>query len=525
MIRRLLGRSARERRLRTASLIAGAAGLAFALWVLLADPLSSVQLLAADAQATTGDGSQNVVIVALDEESFENYGRLEDWPRTLHADVIDNLSAAGASVIIFDLLFADRSADSEADSALATSIEAAGNVVLAAAGQGSPSLEDEGAVYQGILRPTSVLAESGAVIGGANLITGDDGRVRHVPFSIRNAAGDEIPAMTLAAVYLQFGREPPSPIPFDGNSLDLFGRTVPLEDGQTMRINYVGGSDRFATLPFVAVREGTFEPAMVDGKVVIVGLLATAADVHSVPLLGTAHGVEIHANSLHTLFQASFLTPVADWVTFVTMLVFVCAAALVVPRWRLLFVFPAVIGVIVLYVLAGNVLYSGGQIIDFIDPPVALAVTTVAALSYREVSQRASQRETQDLFGRYVSPQIARELLERADHGTLQLGGELREVTVLFGDIRGFTPLSTRLPPEELVALLNRHFEVIISRIMENGGIVNKFAGDAVMALWNAPEDQPDHAFLACRTAMQAQDDLMATMADPRFVRIIHRLE
>ncbi|MFQ5473442.1 MAG: CHASE2 domain-containing protein, partial [Dehalococcoidia bacterium] len=501
MIRRLLGDSARERRLRAATAIAAAIGLVFALWVLAADPLESLQRLAADAQATRDDGSPNVVIVALDEESFEEYGRLEDWPRTLHADVIDNLSDAGASVIIFDVLFADRSADAEADGALAASIREAGNVVLAAAGQGSPSLESQGAVYQGILEPTAVLASSGAVIAGANVITGDDGRVRHVPLSIRDPEGVEIPAMALAAVYRQFGRTPPTPIPFEGSSLDLFGRTVPLEDGQTMRINYVGGSDRFTTLSYVDVREGAFVPNIVDGKVVIVGLLATAADVHSVPLLGTAHGVEIQANALHTLFQASFLTPVADWVTFVTILLFVVAAALVVPRWRLLFVFPAVIAVIALYVLAGNVLYSGGQVVDFVDPPVALAVTTVAALSYREMSQRASQRETQDLFGRYVSPQVAHELLERADHGTLELGGELREVTVLFADIRGFTPLSTRLPPQELVTLLNQHFEVIISRIMENGGIVNKFAGDAVMALWNAPEDQPDHALLACRAA------------------------
>jgi adenylate cyclase len=227
----------------------------------------------------------------------------------------------------------------------------------------------------------------------------------------------------------------------------------------------------------------------------------------------------VHANALDTLFSARFLSPVAGWVTFLTSVLFVVAAAVAVPRWRLLFAFAGVIGVIVVYVLVGNLLYNGGQIIDFVDPPLALVVSTIAALSYREVSQRASQRETQDLFGRYVSPQVAHELLERADHGTLELGGELREVTVLFGDIRGFTPLSTRIPPQELVELLNRHFEVIISRIMQNGGIVNKFAGDAVMALWNAPEDQPDHALLACRAGIEAMDDLMSLEEEGPVVR------
>jgi adenylate cyclase len=192
------------------------------------------------------------------------------------------------------------------------------------------------------------------------------------------------------------------------------------------------------------------------------------------------------------------------------MLLFVLVAALVVPRWRLAYTLAGVIAIIVAYVVIGNLMYNSGMVIDFVNPPVALALTTVAALGYREVAQRASQRETQDLFGRYVSPQVARELIDRADSGRLELGGELREVTILFGDIRGFTPLSTRLAPHDLVSLLNRHFDVLISRIMENGGIVNKFAGDAVMALWNAPEDQPDHALLACRAAMQAQEDLAA---------------
>ena len=525
MIRRLLGDSTRERRLRTASAIALAIGVLFAIWVLVLDPLESLQRLAADAQARTQDGAPNVVIVAIDEDALDRNGRLSEWSRTLHSEAIDNLSDAGANVIIYDLLFADRSADPDDDTSVASAIRVAHddspptNVIMAAAGQGAPSLEDRGAVYESIVGPTAELAGSGVTVAAANLIKGDDGRVRHLPLAILDAEGSELPSMVLAAMYLVRFRDPPQPIPFDGNSLDLFGRSVPLEDGRTMRINYVGGSDRFTTIPFNDVLDGTFDPGLVDGKVAIVGLLATAADVHSVPLLGSAHGVEVHANALDTLFTARFLTPVGDWVTFLTTVLFAAAAAVVVPRWRLLFAFGGAAGIIVAYVLIGNLLYNGGQIIDFVDPPLALLVATVAGLSYREVSLRASQRETQDLFGRYVSPQVAHELLERADHGTLELGGELREVTVLFADIRGFTPLSTRLPPQELVELLNRHFGVIIAQIMENGGIVNKFAGDAVMALWNAPEDQPDHALLACRAAMQAMDDLMSLEEEGPVVR------
>jgi len=527
LIKRLIGGSARERRIRTASVIALVVGLLFALWFLLLDPLASVQRLAADAQARKQDGSPVVAIVGIDEESLDRHGRIQDRDRAIYAQVVDNLAAAGASVIVVDLLFADVSEVDDAgeaiaaggDLAFADSIERSGNVILAAAGQGTPDLTAEGAVYTQIVPPIDRFVSAGATVAAANLLTDDDGRVRTVLIAISDPDGTELPSMSLAATYMQFGRDVPESIPFEGDELELFGRTVPLEEGDAMRINYAGGLDRFAFIGFEDVFDGSFDPAVVDGKIVLIGLVATAADVHSVPLLGNAYGIEIQANVLDTILRDRFLTLTGDGVTFAVMMLFVLLAALLVPRWRLAFTVVGVIGVIVLYVVVGNLLYNSGKVIDFVNPPVALAVAAVSALGYREVAQRAGQRETQDLFGRYVSPQVARELIERADQGDLQLGGELREVTVLFGDIRGFTPLSTQMPPQELVNLLNTHFDVIISRIMENGGIVNKFAGDAVMALWNAPEDQPDHALLACRAAMQAQQDLVSLDAVGPVVR------
>jgi adenylate cyclase len=134
----------------------------------------------------------------------------------------------------------------------------------------------------------------------------------------------------------------------------------------------------------------------------------------------------------------------------------------------------------------------------------------MVSLIYRVLTERASRQEVAELFGRYVSPEIAQELMHRSDRGDLQLGGELREVTVLFADIRGFTALSETMAPSQLVGLLNRLFEVIVACIWQSGGIVNKFLGDAVVAFWNAPGEQPDHAFLACRAAIAAQAQLEA---------------
>jgi adenylate cyclase len=158
--------------------------------------------------------------------------------------------------------------------------------------------------------------------------------------------------------------------------------------------------------------------------------------------------------------------------------------------------------------VVGVAIFRGGYILDFVYPPAALALVTVVGLAYRAVAERASRQELEELFGRYVSPPVAEELVERADRGDLRLGGELREVTVMFADIRGFTPMAERMEAEELVDLLNRCFDVMVSEIMKHRGIVNKFAGDAVMAIWNAPKEEPDHVLLACSAAIAAQREL-----------------
>lgn len=284
-----------------------------------------------------------------------------------------------------------------------------------------------------------------------------------------------------------------------------------------MRINYVGGQGSFDRIPFNDVVGGSFDESLVRGKVVFVGLTAAGADIHSAPLIGGADGVEIHANSLDTLLRARFLQPTDDTVTLVTALLFVVAAGFALPRWRLThaaaFVLVPIVAypaVIIAYVVFGAFMFRQGHILDFVDPPAALAVTMIAALVYRVLTERAAQQEVAELFGRYVSPEIAQELMQRSDQGELQLGGELREVTALFADIRGFTALSERMTPSQLVKLLNRLFEVIIASVWKNGGIVNKFLGDAVVAFWNAPHEQPDHAFMACRAAVAAQAELEA---------------
>jgi adenylate cyclase len=149
-------------------------------------------------------------------------------------------------------------------------------------------------------------------------------------------------------------------------------------------------------------------------------------------------------------------------------------------------------------------------IMNLVYPAILLPAMFLVGLAHRITAERADRRELSDLFGRYASPQIMETLSESADRGELNLGGSLREVTVLFADLRGFTGVSERLPPAEVVMFLNQAFDIMIKSIARNDGIVNKFGGDMVMGIWNAPHDVDDHALKACRAASEALAEMAA---------------
>lgn len=517
-MRYITGGSRRERRLHAASLLAFAVGCLYLVAVALVDPLQWLQNTFTDSLFQEATASQNVVVVAIGEEELSKYGRISTWPRGRHAAAIDQLADAGARVIAYDMLFADEGPD---DSELAAAMARAANVVLAASGEMKVSADaDAATVYSDIALPAEPMFASAAVVASTSVETDGDGRIRRVPLEIADTRGNVYPALSLAAFYLQFGQLPPEEFAATDGSLPLFGRSVPIESHRTMRINYTGGLNSFPHLAFDDVLAGDFNPSLVDGKIVLVGVVATGIDRHSTPLLGNAAGIEIHANALDTLLRDRFLRRTSAWIGLATSLALAAIAVVAVLRWRVggavLFVLTAGFSYIILSVF---MFYYQGRLLDAVNPPATLALTVLAGLTYRVMSERAAQQEVTDLFGRYVSADVAGELMRRADRGELRLGGEVREVTVLFGDIRGFTTLSLGMEPAALVQLINDQFNVIVECITREGGIVNKFVGDAVMAFWNTPNEVPDHAYRACVAALSALDELAARPHDDGSIR------
>ena len=217
---------------------------------------------------------------------------------------------------------------------------------------------------------------------------------------------------------------------------------------------------------------------------------------------------------MDTILTERFLTEPGTATTLMIMLVLVGITAFALPRCGtrhrtdIAKAAGVTAGLFVACLAGGFLAFDRGYILDLFYPLLLLPIVFVGNTLYMVVVEQSDKRFVKGLFGRYISPQIAKEIVSRADAGDLRLGGEQRDVSVFFADIRGFTTISERLSPEGLMQMLNTYLSVIADTVVQHDGIVNKFVGDNIMAVWNAPQSQPDHALLAVKAAWEAQQKL-----------------
>jgi len=450
--------------------------------------------------------SDNIIIVGIDDETLNKYGRLSDWPRNLHATAVSRLSDAGAKVIGFDVLFVDSSQD---DQVLADTITEAGNVVLPVVGV-EPSINHSHFTYNRLLKPIGPLDGASKVVGHANITPDPDGTVRRLPLIIRDVSGHIYPSLSLSILHVHFSMPFPANYQTKDGTLNLLARDVPVDTYYRLRLNFAGNNDERPYLSYQSVIEGDFDPSQVRNKIVLIGLTATGEqDMWSIPTSSNKiPGVFIHAAAMETILNQWFLTDVNTGAMLIILVSMMVVLALALPRlklrWGVLLVCVMFIG----YIIASFASFDRGYIINILYPLSALPIVFVSSIFTQIVMVQSDKRFVTDLFGRYVSPQVAKKILNLADTNQLKLGGEEREVTVLFADIRGFTELGERISPEATVNILNTYLSVITDKVLQNNGMVNKFIGDNIMAVWNAPNYDPSHAQLAVKTAWEAQQEI-----------------
>ncbi len=496
--------------------VAATIGAVFCL-AFYANLLYSVQRQSSDFLFRAADLQQSskpekrIVIVGIDDKSLEQLGHFSLWPRSHHTQLIDALADAKARVVVFDILFAEPA---PGDQELAASIRNAGNVVLPVIH--TPAVNDSTVTPQKVqarrfLRPLVVFEEGAAALGHANVVPDADGVVRRLPLAIRNGDSYE-PALALAAVAGYLRRPEVIESPAAGNVLPFAGRSIPVSDHNEMLINYIGspqgtgGTVSFPTVSFVDVLNGKTPPALFQDKLVIVGAMASGlGDTFWTPMGRMMSGVEIHASASHTILTGNFLKPAPSSVTIASMLALALLGGLAVLRLRVLWASLLTLLLGIVYFLAAFSFFDNGMVLNMLYPPLTLAGTFVGVNLYNVTSERSEKREITKTFGRYVSPSVVTSILATLGEGELKLGGEECEVTAAFADVRGFTSVSEKIPPEELVRALNTYLSIIITAVLKYDGMINKFGGDSVMAIWNVPIENKGHALSAIKAAIYAQ--------------------
>ena len=356
-----------------------------------------------------------------------------------------------------------------------------------------------------------------------------DGPVRRaVPFV--RGAGQFFPSLPVAAALVVRDIRA-SGVKTDGAALRLGTTAVPLVDAdlpsyddkrhpsRRMLIRYPGGvldgktgRPTYADYSFYdlfysqkqieAGEKPLIDPARFKDAIVVVGTTAPGLyDLMSVPFSeGKMPGMQIHASVIDNLLSGRFLKPAPAWAGLLLSLLCALAAAVAIVRFG---VWPGLSATAVVGVMAGGfavAAFRGGTWVPIVEPALALSLAAFCGVSYQYLVEGREKRQVKRLFSRYVPKDVYDQLM--ADPSRAQLGGQRREMTVLFSDIRGFTTFSEQGQPEEIVQQLNEYFSRMVHALFEHRGTLDKFVGDAVMALFGAPLEDPDHAEHAVQAAL-----------------------
>jgi adenylate cyclase len=507
-----------------------------------------------------------VVIVDMDEKSIDALGQWP-WTRRTFADAVDKLTEMGAKVITFDVVFSEPDRTSlraiaevdptldpkiretlrntkDNDQIFAEAIKRSDRVVL---GQTIPDVKEVYAEerpttsfvvmgenpdvlmekYESLQRNILALDEAGAGHGVFSVSSSFiDGIVRDVPM-VLIADGKRHPSLSLETLRISQGARSIQ-IQVDPaigikelrmrprGSRDYY--VVPTDERGRIKVYYTPYSEyRRNYVSFVDVLNGTLDPARIKDKLVLIGTSAQGLrDIRATPLDAVVPGVEVHANILENVIFNTALTRTLQAQTY-EIIAFVVAGLLIIIITPMV---NARVGAVTFMVIAGALAWWSWNAFDqhreLYDPvfPIVVAFLFYSFLTYASFIREESQRkQIRGAFSQYLAPAVVEQLAR--DPSQLKLGGENREMTFMFSDIRGFTSISELFDAEGLTKLINRLLTPLTDRILEHNGTIDKYMGDCVMAFWNAPLSVPQHPRDACKAGLamiKSLRDLNATL-------------
>jgi adenylate cyclase len=486
-----------------------------------------------------------VTIVDIDDKSLEKLGQWP-WPRTRIADLVTELTRLGAVVIAFDAVFSEpdrlnpvfvadtfRNLDEATraklralpsnDQVFADAIKAS-RVVLGESGlpeeiapldktlpvTGLAMLGEEPQRFMldfpGLLRNVPVLEHAAAGRGLFTIRPERDGIVRRVPM-IMQAQGQTMPSLTFEMLRVATGsgtiliKAEEAGI----KSIAIKGLQIPTDRNGQLWVHYAR-NDASIYVPVINVLEKTVAPEMIAGKLVLIGTSAVGLnDIKTTPVSRAMPGVEIHAQVLESALTGVVISQPLYGIAieFTTALLF----GLLVIAFAPLFgpITLVALGAAFATGLIGTSAYFYTQhklLIDFTYPLLSTTSIYLTLIFSSFVREQAQRKQIRSAFAQYMSPALVEQLAQTPEK--LVLGGEDREMTIMFSDVRGFTTISETFKhdPQGLTALMNQFLTPLTNAILARKGYIDKYMGDAIMAFWNAPLDDKDHQINACEAAI-----------------------
>ncbi len=462
--------------------------------------------------------NKKIYIIGIDDKTLQQYGSVNTWSREIPAKLISLLNGAeGArpAVIGFDVIYSEE-ADREADDYFASVCGEAGNVVAAMSFsfKEQPERGEDGRIVYNpyhvdyVIEPYASLKNE-VICGFANTFVDTDGYVRQA-MAYLDYEGERAYSLS-AQVYKVYresrGEEAVFPAVYGRNNRFYF--------------TYSGKAGGYSVVSMADVLDGTVDPAVFQDAVVLVGAYAVGMQDAYMPAIAhnsQMYGVEIHANIIEALLEGKTQLPAPP-------LLYALAAALLCgvfyvcsEKMRMLYATILLAALTVLDLVFVKVMYGNGWIVPTILLPLCLLVIWLLQMVRRYLAEIMRRRRVINVFKQYVAPQVVDKISKDKDF-ELVIGGENRHIAVLFVDIRGFTTMSESLKPEEVVEILNEYLGLTTQAIFDNGGTLDKFVGDATMAVFNAPFDLDDYIFRAVATAwdMRAGADRIAEKFRERY--------